>query len=66
MKAGFLPQKLESRHEIAGNTEWLKNIVSSVRQIRSEMNFRQNNRLKSSLMMPQIQILKDWNYLNLL
>ena len=32
--------------EIVGNTEWLKNIVSSVRQIRSEMNIPPNESIK--------------------
>ena len=47
MKADF-PSSNDWRvdDEIVANTEWLKNIVSSVRQIRSEMNIPPNESIK--------------------
>lgn len=47
MKADF-PSSNDWRvdDEIVANTEWLKNIVSSVRQIRSEMNILPNESIK--------------------
>ena len=47
MKADF-PSSNDWRvdDEIVANTEWLKNIVSSVRQIRSEMNIPPNKSIK--------------------
>ena len=47
MKANF-PSSNDWRadDEIVANTEWLKNIVSSVRQIRSEMNIPPNESIK--------------------
>ena len=47
MKADF-PSSNEWRvdDEIVANTEWLKNIISSVRQIRSEMNIPPNESIK--------------------
>ena len=47
MKADF-PSSNDWRvdDEIVSNTEWLKNIVSSVRQIRSEMNIPPNESIK--------------------